>query len=492
MAKTQMKDMIVLVPGTMGSILQKDGQDIWNVSLQAALRAVKGLAEQGSFFEQLAIEEDDPERDYLDDGIKPTGLIQDVRLAPGFMKIIDGYSFLRKKLTEDFNVTCGKNYFEFAYDWRRDNRVSARLLKKLIDDKLPKWQEISSSKKDAKVILIAHSMGGLVCRYYLEHLGGGEYCKALFSLGTSYRGSVKMLDFLANDYRKIPIPGLKDVLATFTSTYQLLPMYPVVKVNEKWQRVGETNGIPGVERARAKEAREFLEIINSLNEYSYGFKPIIGVGQKSTLQSTKLCNGKLTASNKPPRHPETQQYLDSDSITGDDTVPVASTIPFALKHNMLERYVAGSHCKLQSNQQVWNLLEYYLSDLQGNRGDFLGNYQNFEGIHLNIKQPAISLTVDDLYLRDEEMTLGAEIVNIDSDTLKRKGNFGGLSAIITPASDNGTNLKLEENFELQGNSSYKLSLGRKLTPGLYHLEVETNKADESAPEAVHNLFQVMK
>ncbi|KST67840.1 lipase/acyltransferase domain-containing protein [Mastigocoleus testarum] len=490
MAKTQMKDMIVLVPGTMGSILQKDGQDIWNVSLQAVLRAVKGLAEQGSFFEQIAIEEDDPERDYLDDGIKATGLIQDVRLAPGFMKIIDGYSFLHQKLTEDFNVTCGKNYFEFAYDWRRDNRVSARLLKKLIDDKLPKWQEISPSKKHAKVILIAHSMGGLVCRYYLEHLGGGEYCKALFSLGTSYRGSVKMLDFLANDYRKIPIPGLKDVLATFTSTYQLLPMYPVVKVNEKWQRVGETNGIPGVERGRAKEARGFLEKVNSKspNNYSYEFKPIIGVGQKSTLQSTELRNGRLKVSNNPPLNPRTQEPLDADRVTGDDTVPVVSAIPIDLSDKLQGLYCGESHCALQSNTQVWNLLKYFLSQLQGTLRDF----QNPQITQTIIKQPAISLTVDDLYLRDEEVTLGAEIVNVDSDTLKRKGNFGGLSAIITPASDNGTNLKLEENFELQGNSSYKLSLRKKLTPGLYHLEVETNKADESAPEAVHNLFQVMK
>lgn len=87
MAKIQMKDMIILVPGILGSVLQKNGEDISNVSLQAALGAFNRKIGQGSIFDQLAIQEDDIERDYLDDGIKATGLIQDACLVPGFIKL---------------------------------------------------------------------------------------------------------------------------------------------------------------------------------------------------------------------------------------------------------------------------------------------------------------------------------------------------------------------------------------------------------------------
>ena len=59
MAKIQMKDMIILVPGILGSVLQKNGEDISNVSLQAALGAFNRKIGQGSIFDQLAIQEDD-------------------------------------------------------------------------------------------------------------------------------------------------------------------------------------------------------------------------------------------------------------------------------------------------------------------------------------------------------------------------------------------------------------------------------------------------
>jgi hypothetical protein len=42
-------------------------------------------------------------------------------------------------------------------------------------------------------------------------------------------------------------------------------MYPVVKVDEGWHYIYETDGIDGVDGERARQAREFLELINSGN-----------------------------------------------------------------------------------------------------------------------------------------------------------------------------------------------------------------------------------
>ncbi|MEQ9548227.1 MAG: hypothetical protein RIM23_01215 [Coleofasciculus sp. G3-WIS-01] len=86
--------MVVLLPGIMGSVLQKDGKDIWNISVKAAWRATREIVSQRSLFLELTLPEDDPERDDLGDGITATGLIQDARLVPGFYKI-DGYTEIR-------------------------------------------------------------------------------------------------------------------------------------------------------------------------------------------------------------------------------------------------------------------------------------------------------------------------------------------------------------------------------------------------------------
>ncbi len=487
MPKIQMKDIIVLLPGIMGSILQKNGKDIWNLSIQALWGGTQELIKQGSLLEELILLEDDPEKDYLEDGIKATGLIQDAHLIPGFYKI-DGYSYLRNQLTQNFDLTFNSNYLEFAYDWRRDNKISARLLKRLIDNKLSKWKE---KYPKAKIILIAHSMGGLISRYYLEHLGGKEQCKALITLGTPYRGSVKILNFLTNGYQKKPLPALTDVLRSFTSGYQLLPIYPVIDIDGNWLRITETNSIPGIEAERAKQARRFLQLVNSPNNTNpYQFKPIIGIGQKRTFQSVQLSNNRLKASySKLPMNPKTQKPLDNTYATGDDTVPLLSAIPIDLSNDMQiqDASFIESHGALQNNVQVWNLLKRYLMQLQDNIQDF----QNPQIIQ-SVKQTAgISLSLDDLYFRDEEFTLNAEIINIDPETLKKTKNFGGLNAIITPVKVNQEQEELEIDLQQQEDTHYQLNLQPNiLAPGLYRLEVETNKTDKQAPKSIHNLFAI--
>jgi pimeloyl-ACP methyl ester carboxylesterase len=56
-----------------------------------------------------------------------------------------------------------------TYDWRRDNRVAARRLKEQTNRWLGEWRR---EQPDAKLILVGHSMGGLVARYFLECLEG--------------------------------------------------------------------------------------------------------------------------------------------------------------------------------------------------------------------------------------------------------------------------------------------------------------------------------
>jgi triacylglycerol esterase/lipase EstA (alpha/beta hydrolase family) len=193
------------------------------------------------------------------------------------------------------------NYFEFPYDWRRDNRVSARKLKTLIDERLHLWRN-NTPYKDAKVIFIAHSMGGLVSRHYLEVLEGWRDCKALITFGTPYRGSVNALNTLANGYKKLFV-DLTEMLRSLTSVHQLLPIYEMLEVNGKYQRVAETNDVAGVNGKVAKDALAFHRAIEEAVKlhqqdvsYSKNFKllPIVGT-QQNTLQSAVLENSKVMA-----------------------------------------------------------------------------------------------------------------------------------------------------------------------------------------------------
>jgi len=76
-----------------------------------------------------------------------------------------------------------KNIFEFPYDWKKRNETTAGYLETKID-------EITNATKISKVDLVAHSMGGLVARSYIE-MGGYERKNVdqLITLGTPHHGS---------------------------------------------------------------------------------------------------------------------------------------------------------------------------------------------------------------------------------------------------------------------------------------------------------------
>jgi hypothetical protein len=59
-AKVRMRDIVVLLPGITGSVLQKDGKDIWAISGQAVWKALTSL---GSSLQQLMLRDDNPEID---------------------------------------------------------------------------------------------------------------------------------------------------------------------------------------------------------------------------------------------------------------------------------------------------------------------------------------------------------------------------------------------------------------------------------------------
>jgi pimeloyl-ACP methyl ester carboxylesterase len=339
-SKLPMGDVVVLLPGILGSVLERDGRDVWAMSPGVAWRALISL---GHSVNDLELHGDDPSVDDLGDGVTATRLQPDLHLVPGFWSI-DGYSHIRSSIFATFDVVDGQNWFDFPYDWRRDNRVAARHLAERAPAWLDAWRK-HSGNKDAKLVLVGHSMGGLVARHYLEVLEGWRDTRALVTFGTPYRGSLNALDFLCNGFKKGIGPlgiDLTRLLRSLTSVYQLLPRYPVVDTGSgSLARVAETSGLPGVDPVRATAALRFHHEIDAAIEArppgSYAIHPIVGILQP-TSQSARFHAGSVTM---------LPSYDGFDS-GGDGTVPRVSATPIELADQGREIYAPDQHGSLQN------------------------------------------------------------------------------------------------------------------------------------------------
>jgi triacylglycerol esterase/lipase EstA (alpha/beta hydrolase family) len=475
MAKAPMKDMIVILPGILGSVLQKDGKDLWAVSGKAIWQVVTRSEET---LQNLKLEQDDPIAEDLGDGIRATAVIQDTHLIPGLWKI-DGYTKTARLITDHFNVTPGDiyndpvdkaaNFYTFPYDWRRDCRVNAKILKRLIDMRLRRWRE-SSGAADAKVILMAHSMGGLVSRYYLEVLEGWRDSRALFTFGTPYRGSLNAVNFLANGYKKLFL-DLTEVMRSLTAVYQLLPIYKVININGEFHRVAELNNLPNINPFKASDALTFHREIESAVERhrqneqylkSFTVIPISGTDQP-TLQSATLTNGKLVASRDVPAALKNR----SDLGDGDGTVPKVSAIPLERSANLDNFFIAEQHGSLQNQAQV---LDHLMNVLQ---------VSQFTLSDVRAPQPApsaIRLSLDDLYLPSEPIAIQAQVTGTSTAALK---------ATIEPIS--GDRAPLHVDFVPQ-EKDWQLAI--ELPAGLYRIRVHAQ--GEPSPSPVTDVFEVVR
>jgi pimeloyl-ACP methyl ester carboxylesterase len=385
-----MPDVIVLLPGITGSVLKKNDKVVWGYSAGTIARALLTLG--GSMETALALPHDDPAVDDLGDGIVAEALMPDLHLLPGIWKI-DGYGRIADAIKSAFEVAEGRNFYTFPYDWRRDNRVAARRLRRAAQGWLAAWRQASGNPA-AKLILIGHSMGGLVSRYYLECMEGWRDTRTLVTFGTPYRGSLNALDGLANGISKGPL-DLSTVTRQFTALYQLLPIYECYDAGDgSLVRVGETRGIPNVDAAKAASALAFHREIEAavaenekLADYQagrYTIYPVVGLAQ-DTSQSARREGGRVAML---PTYKGTV-------LDGDGTVPRVSAIPLELSQNPANAMYAGTqHGSLQNADAV---VTHLIGLLSGQNLD-LGAFR---------KGAQVALEVEDLFFADEPVAVRA-------------------------------------------------------------------------------------
>jgi pimeloyl-ACP methyl ester carboxylesterase len=436
-------DIVVVIPGLIGSVLSKEGNALWGTSPGALWRTVAGNA-----LEQLALRGADNEEDDLGDGIVATGLVENIEIVPGLWKQ-GGYSRLADYLLRGMHLTRDRNYFEFPYDWRRSNRVSARKLAALIPSWLAAWRT-KSGNPHAKVVFVVHSMGGLVARYFVECLDGWKVTKTILSFGTPYKGSGNALGFLCNGFAW-KVGALQafdgtDAIRSFDSIYQLLPTYPFVSDPAgELKRTFEVD-LPNLDRKRARAAHAFHEEIRveqarnaTLDEYGRSgpkVRPIVGTEQPTVLSAawdgTRV--SLLTS-------------REGDDQPGDGTVPRVSGIPFELAQSSAT-YVPNTHSALQSDGAAVGHMRGVLSEADID----MRTYRAATGA-------TFALYLKDAYRSTEPVRIQVEV----SDYVQKVG--GVIERLDVPAEPISTTLRPE-------NGRY--GVDETLEPGAYRVKLSAD------------------
>jgi len=455
-----MPDIIVLLPGILGSVLKRDGRTVWGFSGRQIGRTL--LTRGRRIRRDLWIEGDDPALDDLGDGVTAPELMPDLHLLPGLWKI-DGYSAVRQTLESHFQVTEGENFFPFPYDWRRDNRATARRLARESHRWLKRRRE--QVNPDAQLILIGHSMGGLVARYFLEVLEGWKNTRALITFGTPYRGSLNALDTLANGMKMGPrgLIDLSSLARQLPSLYQLLPIYRVFDSGDgELVRVGETEGIPNVDADRARSALEDFHRTmvqaqeTNQNHAAYEAKgtwvhPIVGIGQE-TSQSARATGGGL----------EVLKSHEGRDLSGDGTVPRVSAVPPEHGARGNQMFSGTKHAAIQNADPVRLHLTGVIESLYFDLGEFM---------RPSTPPRKIALEVDDLFWAGDPVLVRARMAE----------STGPLHALLKGHEGEEEEQRIELTTEEDG---WLVGRFDPPGPGTYTVRVEGPEGTEPVGDAV--------
>ncbi|MFD7834811.1 lipase family alpha/beta hydrolase [Streptomyces sp. NPDC059761] len=335
MARTQVTDLVVVLPGILGSRLaDADGRAVWDLSGPALLRGLRGF---GRSMGALRLPKDIGDAD-PGDGVVPVGLMPDLHALPGIWHPVDGYTDLLRWLERHFTLSVSDNLLTFPYDWRLSCRHSAERLKGRIDLELERWRASAPERREARVVFLCHGMGGLVARHYVERLGGHGITRRVITLGTPHRGSVRALADLVGDGRSAG-PDLGPFARSLPSLHQLAPDYACVEGPDGLAHLRDLPGLPGVDEALLADAAGFHADLRGAPPRA-GLYAIAGTGQPTATTARYAGDRLVLLPGADGDGDGTVPRLDgADGVTGPGT-PYASCTPYE------------QHGSLQNNRAV--------------------------------------------------------------------------------------------------------------------------------------------
>ena len=278
-------DAVIVLPGIMGSELVdiETGTVLWGLSA----RRYVSLWSDDSPWEKLMVTQS--ERDGNTGRIRATRLLRN----PAFAPVLQGAEPYARLVTGIRAVMIHPQaVLEFPYDWRLSIAHNAAELSDAAQRHLRTWRAHPHGRTDAKLILVAHSMGGLIARYFTGLLGGSAEVRQTIAIGTPFHGAVKavfLLDRGRGSYVPLPRRRLRALASTMPGVHDLLPSYRCVAEHESSRRLSpaDVEGLGGsLDLARASaQMHDDLAMLGPAD-----LRTVVGVEQP-TMQSLRLRDG---------------------------------------------------------------------------------------------------------------------------------------------------------------------------------------------------------
>lgn len=359
--------LVVVVPGIVGSVLESPtGKVLW----KASGSAVKHLLWQ-------------PERLARDEAARPVGLIENCTLLPGFT-VKYGYQQLLQRIAETLGAgteidrghpdaqNLDAQVVAFPYDFRQSIVKSAEELDRQIDKRLA---HLGWKNQPNKVIIIAHSMGGLIARYWVAQ-ENWNLCRAVFTLGTPHRGAPKALEYLVNG----PpwwVPGrhklLRELFRDWPAVYELVPRYQ--SVEDKSAQISDAAGtpklypkdlpLPGLQDKLAAAFRTHRDIEDAWkrNFTETDCVAYIGRGHGTLLRAS--WDGKRLVTDR-----ERPSWLQMGfEERGDGTVPELSACPIEQGNRVERKFLTERHSRMVTADECISALACVIHRMPVPNGD---------------------------------------------------------------------------------------------------------------------------
>jgi hypothetical protein len=348
--KTNDKEVIIFIPGIMGTELYYDSERVWLPSTKSVKSILKSSA-------ALICDK------------YGTPLLKDVQIdAP----LADCSTLLKEALenTDNYKVLL------FGYDWRIDNSINADRLKEFID---------INTAKDQKVSIIAYSMGGLVTAKYIAN-GNTEKINKYISIGVPYLGAPKAFYMLETGNvdgfsSKILNKTIKYEISNMQTLYQLLPTKQYLDNKNNYyistNIITSTNSSKESTKALIKsfdETRNFIiarklspnakDHLKKAEDFHKSLEPIlfkdkyaldcvdsyfiIGNGQADTIGKIEE---QFEIKNSIPKF---KNCIISSNSQGDGTVPLYSANIGGRTNPKKTFFVSEEHSELCNNENVIN------------------------------------------------------------------------------------------------------------------------------------------
>lgn len=401
--------LVVVIPGIGGSELaDASGTIVYGADLGTLL----GLGRDPSVL--------DPNNE-----LRPVGLVGPCSLI--CWQLITGYDGLLNGITKGLGLSPGRvvtagaelvdpdaTVVAFPYDFRRPVEQIANDLDRVVRERA----------QGRRVVLVAHSMGGLIASWWWAFMSEGIDVDQIITLGTPFRGAAKALDALVNGMRIGPFAlrqAVTDTVRTWDSVFDLLPHYQVVDGNTRCRYPYELpSGITSAVAGFSGKARAAYEknrclhdaLLNRVVESGHNPFTVYYSQGHATLGHASIdahSDGLVVAKGNPRAIPASWDG-------GDGTVPMFSTIPDVLEDEVSRwRRLRGKHQDLVEEKSVFEHVSEYARDRlpAAARGDRRHDVDAY-----------LQVDLEDVVLAGTEADVRLRVVD-KADSVLDVGNVGG-------------------------------------------------------------------